>query len=108
MCLFCNNTDEKQIRKYGEIFGYPSCCINEFINDKVYYDKFGEDCRSHAQIVIAQEVGGFVPCKKHAEEIISGEISLSDIIINRDYVQARELNEEAEKESYDYVNNSKM
>ena len=91
------NEDEPTCRDYymrmGKYFGYPECCIENFIehhyknihekkwyeikcwvkSDKVYkaYEKIGQF--------------GYVPCDKHAQEIIDGKYKwVSEIFKNRE------------------------
>lgn len=90
MCILCEDTNDK-IREYGKIFGYPDCCIEEFITDKEHFDKTGIDNRNHEQIAIANLTAGFVPCKKHAEEISNG-LPVDKVIINRNVKESKRLN----------------
>lgn len=57
----------------GVFYGYPRCCINEFCND-IINDRFPNR---------SIDGSGFVPCKKHYEQIRKGELNLSDLIKNR-------------------------
>lgn len=92
MCIFCEATTE-QIKEYGEIFGYPDCCIQEFISDTKTMNETGVDVRNDMQITVAIQTYGFVPCKMHAEMIICGQITPEDLIIERRNVKkARRLN----------------
>jgi hypothetical protein len=83
MCVNCENTPEKKI-KLGRLFGYPQCCIDEFIYDSEKMKDTNIDVRIPEQIKIAKITGGFVPCKKHALAISSGEVTLESIIVGRD------------------------
>lgn len=82
MCMFCEATND-QIKEYGEIFGYPDCCIQEFISDTNLMDETGVDVRNDMQITIAINTHGFVPCKMHAEMIEYGEITAEDLVSKR-------------------------
>jgi hypothetical protein len=90
MCQFCNQT-EQEIRDMGKIFGYPQCCIDEYIADSEYM-KTHDDPRNEEQIDIAIDTFGFVPCKKHAKLIASGETTVALILINKDEAKSDELN----------------
>ena len=58
--------------KAGKFYGYPDCCISDFIN-KIKTDKQKKASRH----------SGFIPCLKHAEEILAKKIKLEDLIQNR-------------------------
>lgn len=69
---------EKQntiIKKQGEFFGYPTCCVKAFLR-RVSGKKTRDE-----QLQAAR--AGFIPCFKHANKILKGEISLDNIIENR-------------------------
>jgi hypothetical protein len=92
MCIFCNATI-KEIKEYGLIFGYPVCCIDEFIQDTVHMRKTGKDNRTATQKKIGLEKHGFVPCKKHAKMIKKGLITAEDLVEpNRNHEKSKELN----------------
>jgi antitoxin component YwqK of YwqJK toxin-antitoxin module len=64
----------------GKFFGYPSCCIKEFMTTegrkaKVERERSGIECQGNQT--------GFVPCKSHQEQLRRGEIILKDLIHNR-------------------------
>jgi len=63
------------IKRQGEFFGYPKCCVKAFllrVSGKKTKDKQLEAARA-----------GFIPCAKHADKILKGEISLDNVIENR-------------------------
>lgn len=93
MCKLCE-VSSSQMRKYGKIFGYPSCCIEEFIRNKKLIKEGKEDPTNNLQKLIAQLTYGFVPCTKHAEMALSGEMSVFEMIKDRDVELANKLNEE--------------
>lgn len=68
-------------RQLGEYYGYPKCCIDEFFERR--------SCdRNTVKITyktcfLASKQSGFVPCKKHAEDIVNKKITLGDLISNR-------------------------
>lgn len=61
----------------GKYFGYPECCIDAFSNRKFLNSHTDEQ----------KEVSngtGFIPCQKHALEILAGKIKIDDLITNRE------------------------
>ena len=63
------------IKKQGEFFGYPKCCVKAFlrrVSGKKTKDK---------QLQVAR--AGFIPCAKHADKILKGETILENVIENR-------------------------
>jgi len=88
MCVNCENTPAKKI-KLRKLFGYPQCCIDEFISDGEKMKETDIDVRIPEQIEIALITNGFVPCKKHALAISRDEITLDSIIIGRDQKKVR-------------------
>ena len=77
MCRECLEKD-LDVFEHGAYYGYPQCCINAFAADliQMYTTGFfptrqrGEDTPWYGT--------GFIPCDKHAEEIIKRD-SLDDI-----------------------------
>lgn len=77
--------DAEWEKKAGRFFGYPECCIDEFeariilaeVNGGKYEKSYAEisGCSSHGT--------GFIPCKNHTDQILSGELRVEDIIKNR-------------------------
>ncbi len=61
-------------RDYGNYFGYPQCCIDSFLTKKN---------RNKSQNKVKRMGSGFVPCRKHASDILNRKIVFQDIIINR-------------------------
>ncbi len=61
--------------KTGDYYGYPRCCQKEFYETFYNLGKRTEDQRK------AGNGSGFVPCVKHAEEILTGKIKLEDVIL---------------------------
>ena len=72
----------------GRKLGYPECCIKEFGDDAPeLMQKFHPTTEHQLRFKAAQIDGvytGFIPCIKHAQEIIAGKIKLADLIENRD------------------------
>lgn len=66
---------ERRLRAFGKEFGYPSCCIDEFV----------EDMRNGVSPAMTRGVYymGFVPCRSHADAITNGKMSFHDLISNR-------------------------
>ncbi len=61
----------------GVQFGYPECCIKEFIENRcipIYNGKIPKE-----QVLI-NNFSGFIPCIKHAKQVKSGKITLSSLI----------------------------
>jgi hypothetical protein len=57
----------------GDYYGYPRCCTKEFM--ETFYKQ---------KTIEQQKAGngtGFLPCVKHAEEILAGKIKLTDLIL---------------------------
>lgn len=72
----------------GKELGYPDCCIKEFcdqhpelLNRRVEVPQSDKD-RYKAGCVNGNYTG-FIPCIKHAKEILSGKIILDSLIKNR-------------------------
>ena len=61
-------------RETGRHFGYPTCCIKQFCESN------GIDKQMRFK---ASKQTGFVPCSKHAKEILEGKITLESLIKNR-------------------------
>jgi hypothetical protein len=64
-------------QKQGDYFGYPKCCIKSFIgfiNGKKKRDPI-QNQASHPE--------GFVPCVKHAKQIIQKKVKVIDLLENR-------------------------
>ena len=66
------NIKDNCFYKTGKFYGYPDCCIINFINK----------IRTKEQIK-ASRYTGFMPCVKHAKEILAKKIKLEDLIQNR-------------------------
>lgn len=73
---------------YGKKLGYPDCCIREFCLQSPYVLKLTNRTQSdidryHASL-INDVFSGFIPCKKHAKQILAGKITLASLIKDRD------------------------
>jgi hypothetical protein len=62
----------KIVKKQGEFFGYPKCCVNAFIRRLT--GKPTKDCQYKAA------KSGFIPCSKHANLILNKQTSHGEII----------------------------
>lgn len=65
---------ENNCRQTGLYYGYPSCCIEEYIMNNIY----NKDCS-----LISAAYGGFIPCEKHTMMIVNKKISIKDLIGKR-------------------------
>ena len=76
---------------YGIELGYPKCCIKEFCDYPPVWIRFlrmknipiPNGRLKYDAGCIDGKYTGFIPCKKHAEQIINGNIKLEDLIKNR-------------------------
>jgi hypothetical protein len=57
----------------GIYYGYPHCCINEFILKRLVLN-------NNLPIINAR---GFVPCERHAKQLSENLISTNDLIKGR-------------------------
>ena len=80
-------------KKVGEYFGYPPCCIAQFVElqNGILEQNMLENSNVRDVFEILEkysicyqvEQGGFIPCFNHAEQILSKKVQLSDLIRNR-------------------------
>lgn len=72
----------------GKFLGYPECCIKEFCEQPPGVLNMSDTSQSDKDRYQASfyegEYSGFIPCKKHAEEILQGKITLASLIQGRD------------------------
>lgn len=64
--------------KVGEYYGYPKCCISQFMEicgNRNKNDKYAINYKAGS--------GGFIPCTNHAHQLLNKEIKIKDLIINR-------------------------
>ena len=73
-------SDYANKRKVGIYFGYPKCCIEFYM--KSIFDKNMQN-EVQQSMEVSNETG-FIPCTKHAQQIMKKEITLSDILCNRE------------------------
>lgn len=67
----------------GNYYGYPECCIKEFVKYPPSKMKFLNKKESEIRYRAGHLHGnftGFIPCLKHAKEILSGNITLVSLI----------------------------
>lgn len=61
---------QQQIRATGQYYGYPTCCIDAFIEDMQYLENTGKaPVRARAD-KYPWTGTGFIPCNEHAESIM--------------------------------------
>lgn len=64
----------RHYRTLGKFYGYPECCIEEFIQ---------KPCPHTNKQIEASRYTGFIPCRKHADEILAGRHTLESILRHR-------------------------
>ena len=79
---------ENNCRQAGLYYGYPSCCIEEFIMNNIY----NKGCS-----LITAAYGGFVPCEKHTMLILNKKINIRDLIGKRSSQYAFPIDTEDEE-----------
>ncbi len=63
----------------GIQYGYPICCIKEFMQD-LYNTSNPYHTRN-----IPDNKTGFIPCRKHTQEVLDGKITLASLIKDRQH-----------------------
>ena len=67
-------TATEQYLKTGLFYGYPTCCIDDFINRTLAKEPpFVEQERAGAY-------SGFLPCPTHAKQVLEKKVALKDLI----------------------------
>jgi hypothetical protein len=86
-----NNDQKNWLRinePVGKSLGYPECCIKQFCLQTPTFMKLkGATYEDQLRFKASHKDGvytGFIPCTKHAKEILSGKITLDSLITNRD------------------------
>lgn len=84
----CINSKAKELLKknllfdnwalLGLAFGYPTCCIEEFMTKPLFIDEENYKVRS-----LASDGSGFIPCGECAKKVKDGHIELKDLITFR-------------------------
>jgi hypothetical protein len=64
----------------GAYFGYPTCCIIYFMRR---YNNNKSEVMAKKQHIPGNETG-FLPCKSCAQRVLSGEITIAQLITNRE------------------------
>ena len=97
--MVLSNDHKNQLRYNGKLYGYPDCCINEFIQlvteKTILYDKANDlsteeleeklydfNCTKYLNYKVSDNTG-FIPCNYHTKQIFLYRLKLSDLIINR-------------------------
>ena len=77
-CLICETClTLSRYYAFGQNFGYPLCCINEFVLD------ISENRRCSPIRLKVSKGSGFVPCGVCAEKILSKKVTLKELVVNR-------------------------
>lgn len=84
-------TESEYWTRLGKYFGYPDCCIKDFI-------KHGSD-QTVDQWAVHRGTG-FIPCRLHAQDIVEGVYSLESLIQNRQHSLPFPFENKAEKEQF--------
>lgn len=71
-----SNDHKLKLRSKGEYFGYPICCINNFVLGL-------ELSNGQKEILKYYNCRGFIPCSSCCIKILNKEITLESLIINR-------------------------
>ncbi len=58
----------------GQRYGYPICCVSHFVRT------LANGGRPSATQILAGEKTGFLPCPEHSLKLITGRITLADLI----------------------------
>lgn len=69
------NSNSQKLK--GIYFGYPQCCIREFIEDEP------GSVNWQRRDLLPQNGTGFIPCMTHTLGILAGEYKLKDLIKDR-------------------------
>lgn len=73
--------DIKYFTEVGEYFGYPKCCINQFIlrmNTFNNGEKLTNPITEHEKL----HGIGMVTCEHHSQLLIDNKIKIEDVILN--------------------------
>ncbi len=69
--------DPEHFIRMGVFFGYPSCCVAEFVAMAM------EGKQPNAGQKLVSEGTGFIPCLEHTDAIVAGTITIAELISNR-------------------------
>ena len=101
MCAFC----EHDAKTVGKFFGYHQCCIDAFVEHAEKYGSGDTEHLTHYQTKYQRLTKGktaFMPCSKHAKQLVKKQIGPSDMTVNRicslpfPYIDELSVNEFAE------------
>ncbi len=80
----------------GHYYGYPHCCINEFILKRLVLN-------DNRFPIISER--GFIPCETHAKQILDNLITIKELIKDRvcewEFPQEKEDEEKEDKDKED-------
>jgi hypothetical protein len=66
-------------RMVGDRYGYPECCIRAFAAHE-------GDFFARPKVVQQASRGGFLPCPKHARQIVEGELTIGELLGREPYL----------------------
>lgn len=87
---------QEQLIKLGTYFGYPPCCVQEFVTN---FNR--EEIGTEKQI--ASNGTGFIPCSKHTLLILSGEITVESLISPDRVCTAPFPDEGKQEDAFEYL-----
>lgn len=79
-------TEFKYYFDQGLYYGYPVCCIVDFITNmekRAASAYQSPNCYTEPQLQIADMHTGFVPCPTCAKNVVDGKIKLQELLVNR-------------------------
>ncbi len=71
------------LEKMGKYFGYPDCCIKEVFDNVNNFHKTGNLKEVSPERSLVNGGTGFMPCQKHAEQLIAEGKTIETLITNR-------------------------
>ena len=75
---------KKENEPFGQALGYPQCCIDEFCLQSPRFLKANKaqpkDFVRYQAAHLNGKYTGFLPCYKHAVQVLNGSIKLQDLI----------------------------
>lgn len=92
MAMRVSYPDQKEWKHENEpmgiLLGYPQCCIDEFCTQSPRYLKSNKanpkDFLRYKAAHLNGKYTGFIPCYKHALQVLEGQTQLADLIKDRD------------------------
>lgn len=67
-------------KKIGVYYGYPSCCIDDWIARTIIANPAIQPSWDQER---AGDYTGFLPCPTHAKQVLDKKIALKDLVQNR-------------------------